>query len=195
MTTEVPSRIMVTGHRPDKLGGYKNYNKHNLIKQRMLQVLSSIISTGCKLEGITGMALGADQFFAECCVQLSIPFHAFIPYDGQESRWPSPAQEKYQTLLKSSAGVHITADRQKMKSSYDFSKALMQRNSDMIAFSPLGAIVVWDGSSGGTLDTVKKLNKINLPSVLIDPGNIDLNAPISWEVTSPYKDRRSILKR
>jgi uncharacterized phage-like protein YoqJ len=81
-------KVAVTGHRPDKLWGYDmlqpKYTKlRAAIRARMEELNGQI--------GITGMALGVDQLFAEVCIEMGIPFIAAIPFLGQASRWPTHA--------------------------------------------------------------------------------------------------------
>lgn len=88
-------RLAVTGHRPDKLGGYspEAYKKLVVVAYKSLEQLKPRVV-------ITGMALGWDQAIAEAAYEHQIPFIAAIPFKGQESKWPKQSQEKYRELLK-----------------------------------------------------------------------------------------------
>jgi hypothetical protein len=70
-------RLAVTGHRPKDLGGYSDaafvklvaFAKNNLGKwQPRIEYV------------ITGMAQGWDQAVAQACVELGLPFHAYVPH-------------------------------------------------------------------------------------------------------------------
>jgi uncharacterized phage-like protein YoqJ len=89
-------KIAVTGHRPNKLGGYSDeaFESLALFAELMLNV------PGPKPQFVfTGMTLGWDQAIAEACWSLEIPFVACIPCEGQERKWPQESQERYQRLL------------------------------------------------------------------------------------------------
>jgi len=86
--------LAVTGHRPDKLGGYA--------LSAYLPVLQTAKRAITRLKPdmvLTGMALGWDQAIAEACVSLKIPFTAVIPSTAQSSRWPFESKAKYDLLL------------------------------------------------------------------------------------------------
>ena len=59
-------RLAIPGHRPQKLGGF---NPNNPILQRiadhLTRTLTALKSRGLDVLGLTGMALGVDQAFAE----------------------------------------------------------------------------------------------------------------------------------
>ena len=59
------------------------------------------------IEGITGMAIGVDQDFAEICMDLDIPFLAYIPFVGQENNWPVPVKAEYQNILERSEDIIV----------------------------------------------------------------------------------------
>jgi uncharacterized phage-like protein YoqJ len=92
--------IAGSGHRPEKLGGYSENVFIRLVT----------LAKGCLMFKqpdlvITGMALGWDQALAAACQQLNIPYHAYIPFKGQEGLWPTEAQRKYKKLLKGAEKV------------------------------------------------------------------------------------------
>jgi uncharacterized phage-like protein YoqJ len=97
-----PLKLAVTGHRPDKLGGYSDR-----VFSKLVQLATEELSKFDPAPVIvyTGMALGWDQAVAQACISLEIPFFAAIPFKGQESRWPKQAQEKYQELLDHAADL------------------------------------------------------------------------------------------
>ena len=73
-------RIAVTGHRPDNvftLHPYADVNFEKLTKF-CASILVQIKETHPDLEIITGMALGFDQAMAQACIDLDIPFHAYL---------------------------------------------------------------------------------------------------------------------
>ena len=94
----------VTGHRPNKLGGYSTPNPiYNFVVSETEKFL--LKHKPSKI--ITGMCIGYDQWVAELAIKLQIPFVAAIPFIGQESLWPSAAQNHYKDLLAQAEHIEI----------------------------------------------------------------------------------------
>jgi len=83
-----------TGHRPNKLGGYGQDVFNDLV--RLAEIgLTKYAPTYV----ISGMALGWDQALAQAAVNLAVPFHAYVPFDGMDSKWPKSSQKYFHSLL------------------------------------------------------------------------------------------------
>lgn len=156
---------MITGHRPNKLGGYKTPNAtQTAIRAQLRNLLAHWLSVEPGLEVISGMALGVDQWWAEEAMELNIPVHAFIPFWGQESKWPAESQAIYRGLLSRCATVQASANY--------YSAAVMQtRNIDMVNAANWH-VAVWDGSSGGTGNCVAYMKSKGIAFVHIDPRTV-----------------------
>lgn len=158
----MPDVISVTGHRPDKLGGYGD----TIFQQRVERVFARWCENNRPALVITGMALGFDTHVARMCRDLEIPFVAAVPFTGQESRWSRIAQEEYHYLLSLAAQVHVV-------SAGGFSPRSMHlRNHWMVDHSAV-TVAMWDGSAGGTGECVGYANRtgrtvINLWRELLD---------------------------
>lgn len=154
--------LAVTGHRPDKLGGYDKATYERLLTLAVQHIPAYHPSTV-----ITGMALGWDTAVAEAAFLMQIPFKAYVPFRGQESMWPPASQKLYRNLLKEAYAVIEC-------SSPGYSVEKMQiRNKRMVDDSDL-LLALWDGSSGGTANAVnyamsKNRNMVNLWSEWIKP--------------------------
>lgn len=140
--------VTVTGHRPNKLGGYgENPTKTKVIEWLRSQLLGIQEKIGPINLGVSGMAIGVDQWFAENCHSLGIPFEAAIPFFGQETAWPISSQERYHKLLE-------LASVKTVVSPGGYSAAKMQiRNQYMVDKCHI-LLAVWDGTSGGTANCV-----------------------------------------
>ncbi len=130
--------VFVTGHRPDKLGGYSVEAHDRLVDFCRTLVVSPDIQTV-----ITGMALGFDQAVAEACYKEGVPFHAYVPFLGQQNRWPLKAKQKYEKLLRRASEVVVVSS-----GGYGAWK-LQIRNQAMVDVGDRG-IALWNGSPGGT---------------------------------------------
>lgn len=157
--------IMVSGHRPGKLGGYTVNPIASRIRRELHDIMAKTRHRFDCCVGITGMAQGVDQWFAEVCRDLSIPYIACIPFPGQERLWPPDAQHHYRQLVADAFEVRVGPSA---RTKPDVIAALHRRNSDMVSGCH-AAIAVWDGSSGGTADAVRKLTDLGRPLLRLDP--------------------------
>lgn len=156
--------LSVTGHRPDKLGGYRVPNPTYIhVVNGLRQAFEHYKPDGV----IVGMALGVDQWAAELCLTMGIPFHAAIPFEGQESRWPGSSQAKYHWLLSRAASKHIICE-----GGYHPAK-MHTRNAWMVDHSGL-LVAAWNGTDGGTAACVGYAQKVKKPIYFIplDPPKV-----------------------
>lgn len=158
-------KLMITGHRPDLLGGYNENNPTaNEIKKILSAKIAELHSAHPDLELISGLAQGVDTWFADIAIEMGIPLHAYLPFSGQQSRWPRPAQDRYAALLqrcKSSTIVSQFASKQ----------AYLARNDAMVCKCDM-AIAVWNGLPSGTGYTVRKLQQTGKKVIIINPDNL-----------------------
>jgi uncharacterized phage-like protein YoqJ len=144
--------VAFTGHRPDKLGGYKLPNDVYL---KVCREIDKALKELKPEKVITGMALGVDQWAAMIAYKLHIPFLAAIPFENQESKWPEESQKTYRLLRK-------LATKEVIVSPGSYTAEKMQiRNKWMVDHCDQ-LIAIWDGSKGGTgncVDYAKSINK------------------------------------
>lgn len=139
--------IGVTGHRPNKLGGYgpeatelldtlcNGLLKHLKAKNRVSRVL-------------TGMALGFDQAIARSCILNDIEFDAVVPFLGQELSWPEESQDTYKWII-SQARIR------KVVSLCGYSSWKMHVRNQWIVDNCDTLYALYDGTHGGTANCVK----------------------------------------
>lgn len=135
--------IAGTGHRPDKLGGYSIETTIRLtrfaIQELRYRKPSYVIS---------GMAQGWDQALAYAATELHIPWAAYIPFAGQESRWPQAAQEEYGLLLSK-------ADRQFTVCGGEYAAYKMQKRNERMVNDCDLLLALYNGTPGGTANCVR----------------------------------------
>lgn len=151
--------VAFTGHRPDKLGGYKLPNPTYI---KVCQAIDHHLKEIQPDKVITGMALGIDQWSAMVAHKLGIAYLAAIPFEGQECRWPPQSQITYRLLRKLASEEVIVSE-----GSYTIAK-MQVRNEWMVDNCDL-LIAVWDGSKGGTGNCVQYANSVNRKILRIDP--------------------------
>jgi uncharacterized phage-like protein YoqJ len=134
--------IAVTGHRPDKLGGYAAD-----AQAKVLRFAMHTLKCAAPVRLKTGMALGWDQACAQAAVSLGIPFDAYLPFVGQELVWSAEFQSVYHDLLTLAASV-IVVCKERTNASY------LRRNvrmvHDLSEDTDDALLALWDGSGGGT---------------------------------------------
>lgn len=158
--------IGITGHRQSKLPyGYKLPNPcYIYVCQELDRTLKQLNSE----KVITGMCTGVDQWMANICIKLNIPFVAAIPFEGQEKRWSKSEQDIYFKLLNKASEIIIV-------SSGGYSAQKMQIRNQYIVDNCDLLIAVYNGTSGGTKNTIDYAKTKHKRIVTIDPARPSYN--------------------
>lgn len=151
--------VAFTGHRPDKLGGYKLPNETYI---RVCQKIDAALKELKPEKVITGMALGIDQWAAMIAHKLQIPYLAAIPFEGQEKAWPEASQKTFRLLRKLAAEEVIVSPGGYSADKMQVRNIWMVDNCDVL-------IAVWDGTKGGTGNCVEYAKSVNKQIYYIDP--------------------------
>ncbi len=151
--------VAFTGHRPDKLGGYKLPNPTYM---RVCKEIDKLLKELKPEKVITGMALGVDQWAAMIAHKLGIPFLAAIPFEKQETKWPEESQKTWRLLRKLASEEVIVSP-----GGYSAEK-LQTRNQWMVDHCDK-LIAIWNGSSGGTENCINYAKSIEKEIIFIDP--------------------------
>lgn len=145
--------IAGTGHRPNKLGGY---NEEAF--RRLTIVASNALEANKVSRVISGMALGWDQALAVAAYMNGIPFDAYVPFKGQEIKWPAASQNNYRVIL-------AKADKIIIVSEGSYTPLKMQvRNMKMIDDCET-VLAMWDGSTGGTYNCLQYAHSVQRPVI------------------------------
>lgn len=139
----------VTGHRPDKLGGYSD-----IATDRLEQFAVEVLTLNRPSTVITGMALGWDQAVAFACWVLDIPFIAAVPFASHSSLWTEKQQEIYKFNLSLASKRVIVCN-----GAYSPEK-MMTRNRWMVDYALIQKrcklLALWNGEKqGGTWNCVE----------------------------------------
>lgn len=152
--------IAVTGHRPDKLGGYSDE-----AYVKIVNLANFFISRLDKKTVIlTGMAQGWDQAVAAACLNNQIEYIACIPFRGQELLWSPASQKTYNTLMSTSSNTIVIDEDLDVKTNnlpWKISKAMQDRNKYMID-NCQHVFALWNSSKGGTANTIKYAKQKNI---------------------------------
>lgn len=162
------TRIGVTGHRPKDLPGKYDWDHPNNQSIRAWMEDRLSYYQIAELEACTGMALGVDQFFAACCYKMKIPYHSFLPCQGQQSRWPVNSQKLYNYLLGRAASERYTHE-----GPYNGPRCMLDRNQAMVDWlDAKGGILLAVSTgreTGGTADCLRRAEKKGLIVEVCDP--------------------------
>jgi hypothetical protein len=138
-----------------------------LVQSKVVRNQESLASEW--LECGTGMAQGADQLFAEACVDLNLAFEAFVPHPEFSSQWPESEQIEYRGLLRHARFTHYTADEWYRGIETDRDRELVKWVQRETPGSGL-VLAVWDGEEhGGTFATVRRAKKAKIETWCWNP--------------------------
>jgi hypothetical protein len=151
-------RIAITGHRGLPPG------TERLVNQAIREQLAAY--TGHDLIGISNLADGADQLFAQAVLDAGGQLEVIVPAAQYRAGLPESAHAAYDALLSKASRV----DRLSRIESTE--EAHMEASNAMLARADL-LFAVWDGKPargyGGTADVVAKARNRGLPITVIWP--------------------------
>ena len=150
-----------TGHRPSKLGD-NAYERRSPIQDWVRREVRKVFKRLKPDVVISGMALGFDQWLALEAISCAIPLHAYVPFEGQESRWWGESRTLYAELLSKAALVRTI-------SSPDYEPWKMQKRNEAMVDDCTVVLSCWDGSTGGTWNCIAYANGIGRERININP--------------------------
>lgn len=145
-----------TGHRPVKMTmGERD------IKPKLEKAIDEAIQDGY-MTFITGMAMGTDVWAAEIVLEKKkfnkdIHLICALPHPGFEKRRDKTEKERFTIIIDE-------ADCVKLINEHYFSGCYQVRNEWMVDNSAR-VIAVYDGQSGGTRNTIRYCEKMNVEVV------------------------------
>lgn len=150
-------KVMVTGHRPQHLSIFQAA----FATSELERLAAKLAASGTRV-GISGMALGADRWWADAVLAAELDLWSFIPFPQQAARWPEIDLVHWQYLRGRAAHEHVTS------LSYSVA-ALHQRNDDMLDAAD-AVIAAWSPSktTGGTASCVQKAMARRMPIIIVD---------------------------
>jgi len=141
-----------TGYRPQKLpwGFNESDERCAALKRRIADAAEAVYRSGIR-HYICGMAQGCDMFFCEAVLELrnylpGITLEAAIPCETQAAAWPEHWRERYFRLVSQ-------CDEETLVQRAYTTDCMIKRNRYMVDKSSV-LIAVYDGSFGGTMQTV-----------------------------------------
>lgn len=174
--------VMVTGHRQLIPAGHIGtpwpenpvvYEHHRAIVDRLLHFCFDMVNVGHDTF-ITGMAIGADQLFANAVIMLKNAGHqirlvAAVPFVGQEGKWPAKSQGAYREIIARCDHVRIVSDGAYSPAKMQIRNQWMVDNSDTV-------LAVWNGvEKGGTWNCLQYARQQGRSIIRLDPSTLEVN--------------------
>lgn len=159
-----------SGHRPDKLpSGYREEETAlSPLRRALALAIDEAVADGYTTF-LCGMAQGADRLAAENILQrrrLGAPLRlvAALPCPQQDARWPRRRQELYRRLLEQipPQDRFVACDR--------YTPYCMNGRNLWMVEHATRLIAVFDGSPGGTANTVRHAAEHGLSIVRLNPA-------------------------
>ena len=153
--------VMVTGHRklvPLNHQG-NEWPDSNPVVSAHHDIIRNQIADWCYTKStieptnfITGMAIGADQLFAEAIIMvkkyIDCTLTAAIPFLGQETKWPAISQKRYRHILSQCDKIVYVCDP-------GYAPWKMQKRNEWMVDNSNLVLAIWDGrTTGGTHNCV-----------------------------------------
>lgn len=158
-----------TGHRNQKLPWLADKNNpysvalRSAIRDKILKKID---------EGFTyfisGMALGVDMICADLVLELrhnhpEIKLECALPCEEQTKFWPKEQVDLYMNIIEKCDYINVI--------SYRYNRACIhQRNQYMVQKSDC-LIAIWNGTEGGTKNTIMLASKHQKPIEIINPND------------------------
>jgi hypothetical protein len=151
-------RIGITGHR--LLG---DGVAQQAIREKLENVLKERARPGD--EALSGMAIGADQIFAELALEAGLRLHAVIACQGYEATFaPGDELRGYEVLLAKSSQTTTMDFAAPSEAAFEASGHWIVDHCDIM-------VAVWDGKPakgrGGTGDVVAYAEKKAVPTIIV----------------------------
>jgi len=103
-----------------------------------------------------------DQVFAEEVVASGAALAAYVPFEGQQSRWPTASQAHYERLLRRACRVRTVSRIPGVEAFHKRNRAMVE-DCDVV-------VAVWNGKqAGGTHHCLTAALEAGRPVVWLDP--------------------------
>jgi uncharacterized phage-like protein YoqJ len=150
--TDRQLKCAFTGHRESKLApNWSEYSPEcRELKEQIMCTIENVYRSGIQYF-ICGMARGCDLYFAEAVLEFArehpdVCLEAAIPYAGQAERWHGLLRRRYDAVLEK-------CSKRTVLQQYYSRDCMMRRNRYMVDSASV-LIAVYNGSSGGTRNTI-----------------------------------------
>ncbi len=158
-----------SGHRPKSLPW--GYEEEGCDYKKFIKSFRTVLIFLIKKDGIeyfiSGMALGFDIIAAETILKLkkkhpNIMLECAIPCLNQCSGWNEKYKKRYDKILE-------MADKVTYVSNYNYFNGCMQKRNKYMVDKSTHLIALYNGTAGGTRQTIEMAKKKGLTTHIITP--------------------------
>jgi hypothetical protein len=150
--------VMVTGHRPQHL----SVSARPWVRDELRRLACKLRDEHGTRVGISGMAIGADLWWADAVIRAGLELHAHVPFPPQPIKWRDEDQAEWHRLL------GLAANTITYGTGFDV-RLLHARNRGMVD-SCDGIIACWrQGRTGGTESCLRYAVQRGRRPVWVDP--------------------------
>ena len=149
---ELNTTCCFTGHRASKLPwGFEETDPRCIsLKQKLYDAVEAVYDSGVR-HYICGMANGCDMYFGDAVLLLKqlhsdVTLEAAIPYEGQADHWKPAEKSRWQRIYDNSDYITVV--------SRTYTRDCMHRRNQYMVDNSSVLIAAYNGSSGGTLNTM-----------------------------------------
>ena len=147
-------RCCFTGHRPEKLNASEDLIVAALEKEILLAIESGFTTF------ISGMARGVDIWAAEIVLKLrdsglDIKLICASPYPGFENNWSENWKQRYLHIMRRTNLIRFISKH--------YSRSCFQMRNQWMVDHSSRIIAVYNGSVGGTKNTIDYANSKKIP--------------------------------
>lgn len=122
-----------------------------------------------KLDGVCSLAVGADQLFARCVLDVGGQLHVVVPCDGYEGTFDAEGLRAYQSLLAQATDVETLPYSEPSEEAFLVAGYRVAERCEQL-------LAVWDGEPakglGGTADVVKRATELGRTVHVIWPEGV-----------------------
>jgi uncharacterized phage-like protein YoqJ len=130
-----------------------------------------LVESSNNLTGVSSLAVGADQIFAELILKVDGKLHAVAPFSGYEKTFDAKGLSKYKNFIERASEVEILPAKSTDQESYFAAGKRVVELSDVI-------IAVWNGKKaaglGGTGDAVEYARQNNKKVIHLNPNSKEI---------------------
>jgi len=166
-----------TGHRPQHL----TQAQRHWVRAELDRVTAKLAGAHGTTRGNSGMAIGADMWWADALLRRGLDLWAHVPFPQQPDRWSTGDQAEWARVKAAAARVVVYGDN------YDV--ALLHERNDGLLDDCDVLVAVWRPSKrgGGTASAVGKAARRGLPIIHLNPDDCTtrLPGPAYWQRQFP----------
>lgn len=150
--------VMITGHRPKGLPP----TSLSWVEAEVSRVAAKLRDEFGMTDGLSGMALGPDQWWAQSVLDLGLRLHAHVPFPQQPDRWAPHQRDEWLDLLSRATT--------KVVYGHGFSSEHYRKRNEGLVDQSVQTVGVWvAGKPSGTRNALAYAVRQGRRPIWVDP--------------------------